>query len=124
MQAKSILPLIDLVFLTLGSLLGIMSHMERVTALPIELAQVGRGAAIVKHGHFSVVTLTEEGVTVDGDPVAPGELGDRVWRKDVVLRPAKTVQTGRTQQVLADLVRAGARVSLEVSEENPKKNGR
>ena len=116
MQAKSILPLIDLVFLTLGSILGIMSQMERVTALPVELARVGQGAAVIKTGEFSVITLTKDRLTLDGVPVPSEDLKHRVSGKDVVLRPDKNVPTGRTQQVLADLVRAGARVSLEVSD--------
>jgi len=116
MHAKSILPLIDLVFLTLGSILGIMSQMERVTALPVELARVGSGAAIVKHGAFSIITLTKNQLTLDGAPLSKEGLKHRVGGKDVVLRPDRSVPTGRTQEVLADLVRAGARVSLEVSD--------
>ena len=59
-MAKAILPLIDLVFLTLGSVLAMMTQMERVTAMPVTLAEVGQGSAVVQRGDFDVLTVSAE----------------------------------------------------------------
>ena len=117
MQAKAIVPLIDLVFLTLGSILGIMSQMERVTALPVDVVRVGQGAAVVKQGRFAVVCVTGDGITLDGKVVTVDDIAGRAGTKEVVLRVEQSIPTGRTQQILAGLFKAGLKVSLEVRDQ-------
>ena len=116
MGLKAILPLIDLVFLTLGAILGTMTQMERVTALPVEVARVGSGAAVVQQGEFSVLNVTADGLTLDGRPAARHEVLDQVRGRRIVLRIQRDLPTEQPLSLLAELVRAGAEVSLEVHE--------
>ncbi len=64
MNGKTMVPLIDLVFLTLGSILAAMTQMERVEAIPVAVAQVAGSGQAVQRGEFDVVTVTARGVTV------------------------------------------------------------
>lgn len=119
MGLKAILPLIDLVFLTLGAILGVMTQMERVTALPVEVARIGTGAAVVQQGEFSVLNLTTDGLTLDGNVIDRQQLMSDVSNRRLVLRIQKDLPTKRPLSLLADLVRAGADVAIEVKEETP-----
>ncbi|MFP4355572.1 MAG: ExbD/TolR family protein [Phycisphaerae bacterium] len=113
-MSKSMLPLIDLVFLTLGSVLGAMTQMEQVESIPVDVSRVGKGAAVVNRGQFDVVAVTAEGLWHNGQKVDPIDLPSRVTGKRVVLRAEKTIPTQQTLDVLARLARSGADVSLEV----------
>lgn len=113
---KVLLPLIDLVFLALGGILAAMTQMERVTTIPVDVTQVGPGAAMVKHGDFSIVTLTSEGMTFDGIAMSKDEITKKVANKTIVFKINKDLSTERMLNVLAELVRAGAQVSVEVKE--------
>jgi biopolymer transport protein ExbD len=116
MDARAILPLIDLVFLTLGAILAAMTQMERVTALPVELAEVGPGAAVVRQGEFAVLTLRSDGMSLDGVAVTAETLPALVAGRSVIVRCERTLASERLLQVVADLMRVGADVSLEVEE--------
>ena len=116
MGMKAILPLIDLVFLTLGAILGVMTQMERVESIPVQIAQVGHGAAIVQQGDFRLLALTPKGLTLDSRPVTRTALLSQCAGQDFVLRIQKDVPTEQTLKLLADLVGAGCDVSLEVDE--------
>ena len=115
---QTILPLVDLVFLALGGILGAMTQMERVTAIPVDVAHVGQGVAIVKHDNFSVVTLTSDELTFDGVAMNKGEIASKSTGKTIILRADKNLPTEKMMTVLADLVRVGANVSLEIKEES------
>ena len=115
-MTKAILPLIDIVFLTLGSVLACMTQMERVTALPVSVAKVGSGAASVQEGEFEVLTLTTEGMILNGQPTSEEQLSEELGNRRVILRAEQSLPTERTLTVLAALVRAGADVSVEVKE--------
>ncbi len=117
MNASSVVPLIDLVFLTLGSVLGAMSQMSTVEALPVELARVGNGSAIVQAGKFEVLSLTDEGLTHKGDQVSDDQLGQIFKDGDVVLRADQSISAHRMLEVLAELARSGASVTVEVKQE-------
>lgn len=116
MDARTILPLLDLFCLSVGALVGLLSQMEHVTSIPIALAQVGQGSAIVTQGEFVIVTLSEDGMTLDGEPVSSEELPAAVAGRQVVLRPAGDMPTQETLWVLAQLAKTGADVSIEVKE--------
>ncbi|MFP4054533.1 MAG: biopolymer transporter ExbD [Phycisphaerae bacterium] len=114
MNARMLVPLIDLVFLTLGSVLAAMTHMERVEAIPVQVATVGQGASAVQRDEPVILALTEGGLTLGEEPLAAGKLASAVAGKRVILRAQKTLPTQRTLAVLAEIVRAGADASLEV----------
>ena len=116
MGMKAILPLVDMVFLGLGALLGVMTQMERVESIPVQIAQVGHDAAIVQQGDFRLLTLTSKGLTLDSRPITRTTLLSQSAGEDFVLRIQKDVPTEQTLKLLADLVGAGCDVSLEVDE--------
>ena len=117
---QTILPLVDLVFLALGGILGAMTQMERVTAIPIEVAHVGQGAAIVKHDNMLPSDAKEkvDELTFDGVAMNKGEIVSKSTGKTIIFRADKDLPTEKMMTVLADLVRVGANVSLEIKEES------
>jgi len=116
MGSRAILPLIDLVFLTLGSVLGVMTQMERVTILPVEVAEVGSGSAVVVNGDLEVVTLSHEGLTLNGNPIARDQLESELAGKSAILKSHKNVSTGQTLLILSELNQVCSSVSVSVEE--------
>jgi biopolymer transport protein ExbD len=114
-MSKSMVPLIDLVFLTLGSVLAAMTQMEKVEALGVDVARVGAGQAVVEHGQLKVVTVDEDGLRLEGRPIAPEELARQVGPEKIVLRAQRALPTERTLQALADLADLRLDVVLEVT---------
>jgi len=114
MRAYTILPLVDLIFLAFGGALCCMTQMEVVQVLPVELARVGSGSAVVKHGKFSMLRLTKEGMYLDSEPVSEENLQESVKGRQVVMRVEGNLATSRTIQVMGALFSADAEVSLEV----------
>ena len=114
MSGKTVIPLIDLVFLTLGSVLAAMTQMERIEAIPVAVARVGAGGASIRRGPLDVVTVTGDGLTCNGQPVTEEQLGSRLGGRPVVLRAHRALATERTLAVLDRIARTAADVSLEV----------
>ena len=127
MGARTMIPLIDLVFLTLGSVLGAMTQMERIEAIPVEVSQIQRGSGSVQRGDFEMLTVTRDGMTLNGKPITNSELPSMLAGKDVVLRAERSLPTEQTLLVLGLSVNAGANVSLEVkppgSDSEPRAEG-
>jgi biopolymer transport protein ExbD len=117
MNARMLVPLIDLVFLTLGSVLAAMTQMERVEAIPVQVATVGQGASAVRRDEPVILAVTAGGLTLGQKPLAAADLASAVAGKRVVLRADKSLPTQRTLAVLAQVIRAGADASLEVQTE-------
>lgn len=114
----ALLPLIDLVFLALGALLAGMTQMEIVRALPVELAQVGRGTTPIRQDSFDVLTLVAPGqMMLNGRVVQQDDLGTRLEHQHVVVRAHKKLPTEDVVKALAVLSQASVEVSLEVAEE-------
>ncbi|NOX55364.1 MAG: biopolymer transporter ExbD [Planctomycetes bacterium] len=116
-MGKAIVPLIDLVFLTLGSVLAMMTQMERVTAMPVSLAEVGQGSAVVQHGKFEVLTVSAEGLSLNGKSVTIDQIEERLAGKRVVLRADRKLPVERVWRVMARLHKAGGEVAAEIREE-------
>ena len=114
MTGKTMVPLIDLVFLTLGSVLAAMTQMERVEAIPVAVARVVGGSGKIQRGEFDVVTVTAEGVRLGDRAVGEERLADEVAGRRVVLRAARDLPTERTLAVLARIAEAASEVSIEV----------
>ena len=115
MGAKAMLPLIDCILLTLGTVLAAMTQMQRVQALPVSVAKVGPGAAVVHNGRFAVLALTADGLHLDGRAVTADQAAAELTGGRVVLRADASLPTERTLQVVAALSKAGADVSVEVA---------
>jgi len=110
------IPMIDLVFLTLGAIVAMLTQMELIQSIPVSLARVGQGAAEVTTGELDVVTLSDSGLTLNGRSIGLPEIATRdVWN-DVVLRVDRAVESERMIEVLAELAKVEARVQIEVKE--------
>jgi hypothetical protein len=114
MRSYTLLPLVDLIFLAFGGALCCMTQMEVVRALPVEVTEVGAGASVIKHGAFAIVSLTRDGLHLDGKPVTRQSLIQEAAGKQFVLRVDEELPTKETIQIIGDLVFAGAELSLEV----------
>ena len=119
MTGKALVPLIDIVFLSLASLLGVMSQMEMVEAIEVEISEVGDGTAAIQQGDFTVVSLTRDGLFVDGASIAESTLAEQVADHRVVLRAASGLPTNETLDVLAELTKVCSEVTVEVREAAP-----
>ena len=124
MRGHALMPLIDLVFLTLGSVLAAMTQMERVTALPVTVVESRSGGAVVQHGEFDVVVVTDDTLHFNEMPVTQAELGELATGGRVVLRIAPATASERTLTILGDLYDPGADVTLEVKQINPLRGNR
>lgn len=116
MTGKALVPLIDIVFLSLASLLGVMSQMEVVEAIEVDVSEVGAGGATVEQGDFLMVILTPDGLFIDGTSIDADDISTRVADERVVLRAASDLPTEETLALLADLTRTCASVTVEVQE--------
>jgi biopolymer transport protein ExbD len=110
------IPLIDLVFLTLGAIVALLTQMELVRSIPVDLARVGAGSQFVTHGEFDVIAVTHEGVTFNDEPTTLDRLAWLAGGADVVLRVERSLESEAMLRVLAELSRAGSTVRIEVSE--------
>ena len=117
MSPRSMLPLVDLVFLTLGVIVATMTQMQHVTTLSVELAEVGPDAAEVRTDPIDVIALAHDGtMSIDGSVIDDDQLCDRINDASVVLRADRRLHVERLFEVLAELRRCGIDVSVEVDE--------
>ena len=116
MKVQTVLPFLDMVFLSMGALLAMMVQMEHVTSIPIDTPRIGPGGAIVERGEFHVVTLDQTGITLNGQPIEQDRLMTSVAGERVVLRVERSIPTEETAGLLAALIGVGAMPSLEVRE--------
>jgi len=123
MTGKTMVPLIDLVFLTLGSILAAMTQMERVEAIPVAVAQVAGSGQAVQRGEFDIVTVTADGVTVGKRVVDEDRLADVIAGRRVVLRAERTLPTQRTLAVLARITETASEVTIEVQRDKTPRDG-
>lgn len=119
MNAKTAIPLIDLILLTLGSVLAAMTQMQRIEVIDVDVAKVGPGPAAVRRGEIRIVTVTDDGLTLDGEAVRQEQLADALAGSEVVLRAQKSLPTQRTLALLAELTRSAGSVSVEVEPDKP-----
>ena len=115
----AIIPLVDLMLLALGAVLACMTQMELIYALPVEVARIGRGSAVVQQGKFKVLTLTADGMSLDGEPITEDELVLKTANAKIILRAYSKLPTQDTVSVIAKLAKAGAEISIEVKEGSP-----
>lgn len=113
MNARAIVPLIDLVFLTLGTLLVIFTRLEEVETIPVELAKVGSGA-VANTAPATFVTLAEDGLYVGDRPVDSDALVREVAGRRVILTAAPKVSFSRAIALFSRLKEAECEVSLRV----------
>ena len=116
MQARIFISMIDLAFLSLAAVIAILSQTQLIQALPIEVTEVGRGIAAVTRDEVTVVTITDDAILVDGEPVLLHELGGAVDGPTVILRVGRLVATEKLIHVMAELAGHGVELRIEVRE--------
>ncbi len=115
MTLRSMLPLIDLGFLTLGAVVAILSQTTRIDAMPVDLAEVGPGVTAAVSDNPPVVTVRADGVFLGDRPIARGELAKLLDPSETVLvRADREAASGRLLSVLAEITAAGVDARLEV----------
>jgi biopolymer transport protein ExbD len=111
------LPLVDLVFLTLGVIVAALTQMQHVTTLAVELAEVGPDAAEIRTDAIEVLALARDGTMSVGETVIDdSQLCEFVESASVVVRADRRLDVERLFEVLAELRRCGIGVSVEVDE--------
>ncbi len=124
MQARIFISLIDLAFLSLAAVIAILSQTQVVRALPVEVTKIGRGIAVVTRDDVTVVTITLDGLFVDGKPLTLAELSGAVDGPTVILRVDRTVPTERLLGVMAELAGDQVELRIEVDEEQGRPRAR
>ena len=123
MQARIFISLIDLAFLSLAAVIAILSQTQIVRAIPVEVTEIGRGIAVVTRDDVTVVTITTDGLFVDGTPVMLAELGGVVDGPTAILRVDRTVPTEKLIRVMGELAGEDVELRIEVHEESGRARG-
>ena len=116
MQGRIFISMIDLAFLSLAAVIAILSQTQLIQALPIEVTEIGQGIAAVTRDEVTVVTITDDEILVDGEPVSLHELGGAVDGPMAILRVGRMVPTERLIRVMAELAGRGVELRIEVRE--------
>ena len=116
MQGRIFISMIDLAFLSLAAVIAILSQTQLIQALPIEVTEIGQGIAAVTRDEVTVVTITDEAILVDGEPVSLHELRGAVDGPTVILRVGRMVPTEKLIHVMAELAGQGVELRIEVRE--------
>ena len=119
MQARIFISMIDLAFLSLAAVIAILSQTQLVRALPVEVTEIGQGIAVVTRDKVTVVTITDNEILVDGEPVTLPELGGVVDGPTAILRVDRMVPTWRLIGVMSELAAAEVELRIEVRETRP-----
>ncbi|MCD5401823.1 biopolymer transporter ExbD [candidate division NPL-UPA2 bacterium] len=115
---KGLLPFIDLIFLSMGTLLLLMTDMEVVESIPIDLVRVGRAQVSSRKIEEPLfVAINKEGIFVGKEKVSAEELISRTKGEEVILRADKDLPFGKVIQLVASLRQKAVNVSLEVEHE-------
>jgi len=115
---EGFLPLIDMVFLTMGTLLVLMTQMERVISIPVDFVKVGTGAVISKKIDNPIfVAVSFEGLFIGQEKVDVNGIKDRLKGKEVILRVDKQIPYGQAMKLVAVIKESARHISLEVKDE-------
>ena len=78
MRARVFIPMLDLCFLSLGAIVAILSQTTLLTALPVDVSDVGRGIAAVTREDVTVVVIRDGAIFIDESPVPLDDLAVRI----------------------------------------------
>lgn len=110
MSKRWMIPMIDFVFLSLGGLLAMLTQMEVVSAVPLDLAS-GRAEASmqVEDVQRDVVAILEDGLTLNDRPIGLDGLGSAISRPVVLVRADREARVERLTAVLTAVHGSGDR---------------
>lgn len=116
-QMESFIPFLDLIFLTLLSMLAIFSEtsMDRMEAVNVELVTVGQGAEPRDTRPPTILTLTRDGALFLGrERIEAGVLKTLPANRPLVLRADAGVSYERVLRTLDEIKKTHREVLLEV----------
>lgn len=115
---KNLLPFIDMIFLSMGTLLLLMTDMEVVESIPVDLVRVGRAQVLSRKMDKPLfVAINKEGVFVRKEKINMSELIAKAKGEEVILRADRSLPVGEVIQLVASLRKKAESVSLEIEHE-------
>jgi len=104
------IPMIDFVFLSLGGVLVMLTQMEVVSAVPLDLAGGEAEASMeVEESARDVVSITGAGLTLNDAPIALDRLGSAITKPVVLVRADREARVDRLTAVLTAVHGSGQR---------------
>lgn len=117
MNARSMLPLIDLGFLTLGAVVALLaeSSPRKIEMIPVDLASASAGSSQLLDVREPVVVTVTPGALLVGDQESTLDaLVGAINGRDVILQPDKGSDAQDLIGVMSTLTAAGIDVRLAV----------
>jgi biopolymer transport protein ExbD len=119
MQAKLLIPMIDLAFLSLGAIVALLSQTQLIHSLPVDVSEVQPGIAAIERDDLAVVTVTADGLTLDGTPIDLDALAAGVGERLALLRVERRVPTETLVGVMSALAAGEVEIRIEVETAPP-----
>lgn len=116
MKSKSLVPLIDLGFLSLGAVLALLTQSQFVEAIPVQLAEAEGSTVTAADEPEVFVTVTPDSLFIDQSPATLDDLRRLEPGGLAVVRADATTSTQRLVDVLSALGEAEVQMTLEVDE--------
>jgi len=117
LNARSMLPLIDLGFLTLGAVVALLaeSSPRKIEMIPVDLASASAGSSqLLDVREPVVVTVTPGAILVGDQPSSLDSLVASINGRDVILQPDRGSDAQDLIVVMSTLTAAGIDVRLAV----------
>ena len=114
MHARQFIPLIDLAFLSLGAVVAVLSQTQLVRSLEIDVSEVPPGVAAIEREDLAVVSITRDGIRLDGELVSLDALAAAVGPRLALLRVQRDVPTETLVGVMSALAAGGVEIRIEV----------
>ncbi|MEL6330103.1 MAG: hypothetical protein AAFR38_10605 [Planctomycetota bacterium] len=126
MSGRWMIPMLDFVFLSLGGLLALITQMDQVSSLPLELSGGDAEASEARaENTLDVVSVTADAIAVNGTPSELDRLVGMLRRDVVLVRCDRRATVERLTPVLAALHADGSReVRLQFEALTPEGVGR
>ena len=110
MSKRWMIPMIDFVFLSVGGLLAMLTQMEVVSAVPLDLAAGEAEASMeVDEASRDVVAITDGALTLNDAPITIEELRGAITRRVVLVRADREARVDRLTAVLTAVHGSGDR---------------
>ena len=116
MQSRTFIPLIDRAFLSLGAVFAILSQTQLIKSLAVEVTEIEQGIAAVSREHVTVITITLDGLYVDGQLTTLERLCGVIHGPMALVRVDRSVPTERLIGVMGMLASHEIEIRIEVDE--------
>ncbi|MEM0983712.1 MAG: hypothetical protein AAGI17_07175 [Planctomycetota bacterium] len=110
MSKRWMIPMIDFVFLSLGGLLALLTQMEVIESVPLDLASGDAAAAMESiESQKDTVTITTTGIALNGGTITRDALATAITQEVVLVRIDSGVAAGEFLPVLTAVHASGER---------------